>query len=134
MYVPCTPIPLFIHLSIHNTFLSAQYLLNPLKYFIINSCQMFITGGWCEELLTQVCRLMVNVTVTCLLSFYFVTLIISPLPLEGLSLDCGYMFTLVTITMTQPYRFKVKLTADNMGLSNNSCLLNITPYPWKVFH
>ena len=70
------------------------------------------------------------------LSLEFRVCSISPIPLEGFSLNFGQMFTLVrrcAESITQPCRLKVKVTVQGHGLSIEFCVRSVSPLPLGGF-
>ena len=101
--------------------LSLEFLVRsispiPLEGFSLNFGHMFASVRRCAELITQPCRHKVKVTVQGHgLSLEFRVRSISPIPVEGFSLNFGQIFTLVrqcAESITQPCRLKVKVTVQ----------------------
>ena len=91
----------------------------PLEGFSLNFGHMFASVTRCAELITQPCRHKVKVTVQVTgLSLEFRVRSVSPIPVEGFSLNVGQTYTLVrqcAESKTQPCRLKVKVTVQGHG-------------------
>ena len=115
-------------------FCTPSIFLLPLQGNAFKLVQMFTSGRRCTETPTKQCRLKIQSQ----LNFMeFHVLSISPLPLEGFSLYFGQMLALAgwcAERIAQPWRFKVKFTAEDQEFESwNSCLNNISFIREKIF-
>ena len=88
----------------------------PMEGFSLNFGHMFASVRRCAELITQPCHNKVKSQFKVTgLSLEFRVRSVSPISVEGFSLNFGQMFTLVrqcAESITQPCRFKVKVTVQ----------------------
>ena len=95
---------------------------------------MFASVSRCAAPISQPCQLKVKVTG---LSLEFRVRFISPIPLEGFSLNFGHMFASVrrcAELITQPYRHKVKVTVQGHRFEPwISCPLCISYTSGRIF-
>ena len=108
----------------------------PLEGFSLNFGHMFASVRQCAELITQPCRHKVKSQFKFTgLSLEFRVRSVSPIPVEGFSLNFGQMFTLVkrcAESVTQPCRLKV--TVQGHGFEPwISCPLCISFTPGRIF-
>ena len=130
------PVRLSICLSFRNTFLSAPYLLNPLKdfHFTLVKC----SPQWVDvQNPCQPCQPKVKVRSR---SWVWVLNFVSapsPIPLEGFSLNFGHMFTSVrqfAELIIQPCWHKVKVTVQGHRFEPwISCPLCISYTSGRIF-
>ena len=117
-------------------FVSALLSPIPVEGFSLNLGQMLTLVRWCAESITQPCQLKVKSQFKVMgLSLEFV-LSVSPLPLEGFSLNFGQMFTCGTMCRTH----NSATGTQGQGHSSRSRVwaLNFVStwyllYPWKDF-
>ena len=105
----------------HSSSLSPEFHVHsisplPLEGFSFNFGQMFASVKWCAEPIAQPCRLTRSQFKVMGLSLEFCVRSVSPLPVGGLSLNFGQMFTSVgqcAEPITQPCGLKVKVTVED---------------------
>ena len=115
-------------------FVPTRYLLYPWKDFLL---LLFASVKWCTEPIAQPCRLTRSQFKVTGLSFEFCVRFVSPLPLEGFSLNFGQMFTSVgqcAEPITQPCELKVKVTFEGQEFEPWIwCRLHVSFTPRRIF-